>query len=121
MDQIEQLPAQLCRRNWIILALMLFGSLPFGNFALSTGILVGGLVSISGFLWMRRSLGTIFENPTGGARFRYIFGYVIRLASLALVMAILIAVVKIHSVGLIIGLSVVLISLFWTTALRALK
>ena len=57
MDQIEQLPAQLARRNWIILALLLFASLPFGNLQLRIGILVGGLVAIGGFLWIKRSLG----------------------------------------------------------------
>jgi len=42
MDQIERLPAQLARRNWIILAVLVLASLPFGNLALSAGILVVG-------------------------------------------------------------------------------
>ncbi|MBE0575395.1 MAG: ATP synthase subunit I [Desulfuromonadales bacterium] len=121
MDQIELLPAQLARRNWIILALLLLGSLPFGNFALSTGILVGGLVAIGGFLWLRRSLSQLLEQPTAGARFRYQFGYFVRLSALVVVLAILVAIVKIHAVGLIIGLSVVLINLFLMTAQRAFK
>ena len=121
MDQIEQLPAQLARRNWVILALMLLSSLPFSNLALSTGILVGGLVAIGGCLWLRRSLRQLLEQPTGGARFRYQFGYFVRLSALVVVLAILVAVVKIHAVGLIIGLSVVLINLFWMAAHRAFK
>lgn len=121
MDQIEQLPAQMARRNWLILTLLLLGSLPFGNLKLSIGILVGGLVAIGGFLWMRRSLTQLLEQPTGGARFRYQFGYIIRLAALAIILAVLIAVVKIHAFGLIIGLSVVVINLFWITAQRAFK
>ena len=120
MDQIERLPAQLARRNWIILAVLLLGSLPFGNLALSAGILVGGLVAITGFFWMRRSLGRLLEQPTGGTRFRYQFGYIIRLATLAAVLAVLIAIVKINVIGLIIGLSVVIINLFWMTAQRTL-
>lgn len=120
MDPIEQLPAQLARRNWIILAVLLLGSLPFANLALSSGILVGGLVAIAGFFWMRRSLGHLLEQPTGGSRFRYQFGYIIRLATLAAVLAILIAIVQIHVIGLIIGLSVVIINLFWMTAQRTL-
>lgn len=121
MDQIEQLPAQLARRNWVILALLLLGSLPFGDLALSLGVLVGGLVAIGGFLWLRRSLGQFMEQPTVGARFRYQFGYFVRLSALVVVLGVLVAVVKIHAVGLIVGLSVVIINLFWMTAQRAFK
>jgi hypothetical protein len=122
MDQIEQLPSQLSRRNWIVLAVLLFASLPFGDLPLTTGILVGGLVAIGGFLWMRRSLGRLLEQPAvGGARFRYQFGYMVRLSVLAGILAILVTVVKVHAVGLIIGLSVVVVNLFWITAQRAFR
>ena len=120
MDQIELLPAQLARRNWIILALLLLGSLPFGNLALSTGILAGGLIAIGGFLWLRISLDRLLGQPTGGTRLSYIFGCFIRLAVLAVILGVLIAIVKIHVIGLVIGLSVVIINLFWLTAQRAL-
>ncbi len=125
MDQIEQLPAQLARRNWIILALLLLGSLPFANFTLSLGILTGGLIAIGGFIWMRRSLDRLLSHATGGqetgdSRFSYISGCFIRLAVLAVILAILIAIVKIHVIGLVIGLSVVIINLFWTTVQRTL-
>lgn len=121
MDQIEQLPAQLARRNWIILALLLLSSLPFGNLDLSIGVLLGGLIAIGGFLWMRLSLKCLLEQPVGGARFRYQFGYILRLAALAVILAVLIAIVKIHPVGLIIGLSVIIINLFWITVQHAFK
>ena len=120
MDQIEQLPAQMTRRNWIILALLLLGSLPFGNPELSVGILAGGLVAIGGFHWMKRSLNQLMEEPDGGAKFRYQFGYMIRLAALAAILAALIAVAKVNPPGLIIGLSVVVINLFWITIKRVL-
>lgn len=121
MDPIEQLPAQMARRNWIILVFLLLTSLPFGNLALSIGILLGGLVAIGGFLWLRHSLGCLLEQPSGGARFRYQFGYIVRLAALAAILAFLIAIVKIHPVGLFIGLSVVIINLFWMTVQHAFK
>ena len=120
MDQIEQLPSQMARRNWIILALLLLGSLPFGNLELSVGILAGGLVAIGGFLWMKRSLNRLMEEPSGGAKFRYQFGYMIRLAALAVILALLITVAEVNTLGLIIGLSVVVINLFWMTIKRVL-
>jgi hypothetical protein len=120
MDQIEQLPAQLARRNWIILALLLLASLPFGNLALSLGILTGGLIAIGGFLWQRRSLDRLLSQAESGTKFSYMFGCFIRLAVLAVTLAVLIAIVKIHTIGLVIGLSVVIINLFWMTVQRAL-
>jgi hypothetical protein len=120
MDPLEQLPNRLSRRNWIILAILVLGSLPFANPPLSLGILLGGLVAIGGFYWLRGSLGHLLEGPAGGARARYQFGYLIRLAALAVVLAILIVAVKVHTGGLLIGLSVVLINLFWITVERAL-
>ena len=121
MDPIEQLPDQLVRRNWIILALLLLGSLPFGSRQLSLGILAGGLVAIGGFTWMRRSLQKLLAQPGGGARARYQFGYLVRLAALGLCLALLVAVVKIHPLGLIVGLSVVVINLLVITVQRAFK
>lgn len=120
MDPIEHLPAQLARRNWIILALMLLGSLPFADLALSSGILVGGLVAIGGFFWLKSSLNRLLGQTTGGSRFRYMFGCFVRLMALSLTLTILIAVVKVHAVGLIIGLAVVMINLFWMAIQRAL-
>ncbi|MEN8729245.1 MAG: ATP synthase subunit I [Desulfuromonadales bacterium] len=121
MDRIEQLPAQLARRNWVILALLLIGSLPFRNPAMSLGILAGGLIAIGGFFWLRRSLIRLLDQPAGGARVRYQFGSIVRLAVLALVTVLMVGIVKIHMTGLIIGLSVVIINLFWLTLQRAFR
>jgi len=71
---------------------------------------------------LRRSLGRLLEQPVvGGARFRFQFGYIVRLTVLAGILAVLVKVVKVHAVGLLIGLSVVVINLFWITAQRAFK
>lgn len=120
MDQIELLPSQLARRNWIILAFLLLGSLPFSNLDLSIGILAGGLIAIGGFISLRSSLNRLLGQATGGTRFTYMFGFFIRLTILAVILGILIAIVNIHIIGLVIGLSVVIINLFWMTAQRAL-
>ncbi|MEJ2471228.1 MAG: ATP synthase subunit I [Desulfuromonadales bacterium] len=121
MAPIDQLPAEMSRRNWLILALLLLGSLPFGSLQLSLGILSGGLVAIGGFLWLRRSLHRLLEESSVGGRFGYQFGYLIRLAVLAIILALLIAVIQIDLVGLLVGLSVVVLNLFWITLQRALR
>ncbi|TLM67666.1 MAG: ATP synthase subunit I [Deltaproteobacteria bacterium] len=118
---IEQLPATLQRRNWIVLGALLAGSLPFANWPVTVGVLAGGLVAIAGFAWLHRSLRRLLAEPAAGSRVRYQFGYVVRLIVLGGVLALLIAVAKIHPVGLAIGLSVVVINLLWLTLQRALR
>ena len=118
---IEQLPGSLHRRNWLILGILLGISLLFDNRPLSAGVLAGGLVAIGAFRWLQRSLQKLLSDQVQGARARYQFGYVVRLLVLAALLALLIAVVKIHPVGLAIGLSVVVINLIWLTLQRALR
>jgi hypothetical protein len=120
MTEFEQLPATLNRRNWVSLGVLLIGSVPFANWPITAGILAGGLVAIAGFAWLHRSLRRLLTDPAHGANVRYQLGYVVRLAALAGVLALLIAVVKIHPVGLAIGLAVVIINLLWLTLQRAL-
>jgi hypothetical protein len=121
MDPIERLPGMLTRRSWLILGLMLLASLPFRNLQLTLGILCGGLVSIGAFLWLRRSLKQLLAEPGPGAKARYQFGYLVRLIALTVVLAALIVIVKIHTIGLIVGLAVVVVNLFWTTIEHSLR
>lgn len=114
MEPIEALPARLHRRSWLILGLLLIASLFFRDTAFTLGILCGGLVSIGGFLWLRRALRQLLDEAGTGSKARYQFGYLVRLLALAILLATLVAVVKVHPVGLIIGLSVTVINLFWT-------
>ncbi|MDT8442202.1 MAG: ATP synthase subunit I [Desulfuromonadales bacterium] len=118
---LEQLPATLNRRNWSILALLLLASLPFARPALTVGILAGGLVAVAGFAWMQRSLRRLLAEPGAGGRFRFQFGYLIRLVALAVCLGLLIAVVRVDPLGLIIGLSVVVINLLILTIERVLR
>lgn len=118
---IEQLPATLHRRNWLILGVLLGLSLLLGNPPVTMGILAGGLIAIGAFRWLQRSLQRLLTDQAQGARTRYQFGYVARLLVLGVTLAVLIAVVKIHPVGLAIGLSVVVVNLIWLTLQRALR
>lgn len=121
MVPLEQLPAALSRRNWLILAILLAASLPFGKMQVSAGILAGGLVAITGFTWLQRSLKRLLDDGGQDARTRYQFGYLLRLLALGLALAVLIAIVKVHPAGLILGLSVVIINLLWLALQRALR
>ena len=118
---LEQLPAALSRRNWLIFGGLLAATLPFGHWPVTAGVLAGGLVAIASFAWLQRALKRLLGDNGQGASTRYQFGYLVRLLVLGSVLAVLIAVVKIHPVGLAIGLSVVVINLLWLALQRALR
>ncbi len=118
--ELEQIPATLQRRNWLIFGILLAASLPLANWPVSAGIIAGGLVAIAAFAWLQRSLRRLFADSPHGARVRYQLGSLSRLLVLAGILTLLIVFVKIHPVGLAIGLSVVVINLLWFTLQRAL-
>jgi hypothetical protein len=118
--ELEQLPATLQRRNWLIFAILLTASLPLANWPVTAGILAGGLVAIAGFAWLRHSLRRLLTDSPHGARARYQLGSLSRLLVLAGMVTLLIVVVKINPIGLAIGLSVVVVNLLWLTLQRAL-
>ncbi len=118
-DADAQLLGDLARRNWIILAALTLGSLPWWSMEVTFGVVGGGLVAIGGYHWLHRSLRQLLEAPqTGGGR-KFQFGYIIRLGSLAAALLLLITVVRVNPVGLAIGLSVVVINIGWTTIKRS--
>ena len=119
--EIERLPAQLARRNWLVLAVLLVCSLLFADSGLSLGVLAGGLVAIGAFSWMQRSLRKLLEQPDGGSRSRFQIGYLLRLVALGCCLAVLVAIVKVDPLGLVIGLSVVVINLIGLTIQRVLR
>jgi len=118
-DRDENLLGDIARRNWIILAVLILGSLPWQSAAVSLGVLGGGLVAIGGYFWLHRSLRQLLDTPQQGGRRKFQFGYIIRLGSLGAALLILIAVVKVNPVGLAAGLSVVVINILWTTIKRS--
>lgn len=114
----DQLLQTLARRNWLILAGLLAGSLLWHSAAITVGVLCGGLLAIVAYHWLHFSLLRMLSGPEHGAARRFRFGYVVRLAALAVALYLLIAVLKVHPVGLAAGLSVVVINIFWMTIQR---
>lgn len=119
MTEESNLLSELGRRNWIIFALLLTGSLVFQNAAFTLGVLSGGLVAVAGYRWLHRALTKMLNQPGGGSTKGFQAGYVVRLTCLATALYLLVAIVKVHPIGLALGLSVVLLNILWTTLKRA--
>ncbi len=97
--------------NWIILAVLFIPSLIFAPFDFYLGVLLGGFISILNFHGMELGLNSLFKNLSGNVRGRTMIRYYIRLALTAVVLYFLIVTKTVDTVGLIIGLSVVVINI----------
>ena len=100
--------------NWIMLAILFIPALIFAPFKFSLGVLLGGFISILNFYWMERGLRGIFANTAGSVKGPVIGKYYIRLVLTAIVLYFLIANGTVNVIGLLIGLSVVVINIIIT-------
>lgn len=117
----DQLLGQLARRNWVILLCLIVASLLFKNKDLTIGVASGGLIAVCGYQWLHRSLAKALSESGQPAVKGFQVSYILRLGALAAMLVLLIAVVKVNPLGLIIGLSVVVINIMMTTVMRAIK
>jgi len=123
MNRTEKDPIQkkIEIRNWIFLGIFLSVSLIFMPSRFTLGLLLGGLISIINFFWLYQSLRKAFQHLSGGTKSVVVFKYYIRLAVTAIVLFFIITRMHVDVIGLIVGLSVVVISIIFTTVLELLK
>jgi hypothetical protein len=100
--------------NWIMLAVLFIPSLVFAPFNFSLGVLLGGFISILNYYWMERGLRGIFANTAGNVKGSVMVKYYIRLVLTAIVLYFLISNGTVNVIGLLIGLSVVVINIIIT-------
>lgn len=107
--------------NWIFLAALLIPSLIFAPLRFTLGVLVGGLISIINFFWLGRSLRSAFKNldAKGSVKGPVMVKYYIRLAVTGVVLYFLLAGDLVDVIGLLIGLSVVVINIIITLIVTA--
>lgn len=117
----DQIPRKLKVRNWIILGIFLTVSLIFMSHRFTLGILLGGLISIINFYWLYQNLRKAFEMVTDKTTSVVVFKYYIRLAVTAIVLFFVITRTSVDVIGLIVGLSIVVISIIFTTVLELSK
>jgi hypothetical protein len=100
--------------NWIILSFLVIISLIIAPVKFTLGILLGGFISILNFYGMTRNLRGIFKNPSDNAKRPTMINFYIRLALTAIALYFLITTETVDVIGLIIGLSVVVINIVFT-------
>lgn len=107
--------------NWIILALLFIPSFIFAPTKFYLGVLLGGFISILNFYGMELGLKGLFRNPTGNVKRPTLVKYYLRLALTAVVLFFLITARTVDIIGLIIGLSVVVINIVFTMIVALAK
>ncbi|MCX5840968.1 MAG: ATP synthase subunit I [Deltaproteobacteria bacterium] len=123
MNPIEKDPLQrkLENLNWIILGIFILISLISMPAPFTLGILLGGLISIVNFFWLKRDLRVVFSNLTGRAKGAIMFRYYIRFFVSAVIIYFIITQTIVDVIGLLIGLSVVVINIVLTLVMGLSK
>ncbi len=119
-DQDAGLAKTLARRNWVILALMVAVSLLWQSTPITLGVLGGGLVIALNFHWMGRSLTNMLADPRQAPRRKVFTGinYLLRLVVMGVAIYLLLVHVKVHPIGLAVGLSLYVVNLMYSTIRR---
>ncbi|MBN2439140.1 MAG: ATP synthase subunit I [Deltaproteobacteria bacterium] len=119
MNRTEKDPLQkrIEITNWILLAVLVGGSLFLRSHRFSLGILLGGLISVINFHWLYRNLLNVFSKHLNRARAALMFRYYLRLAVTAIALYWIISRNLVDVIGLVIGLSVVVLNIMITTLL----
>ena len=103
--------------NWIILAILVAVSLVLRSPRFSLGIFCGGLISVVNFHWLYRNLSSFFTKYPPPSRAAIMLFYYIRLAATAFALYLIISRDLVDVIGLVIGLSVVVMNIVLTTVL----
>ncbi len=106
--------------NWVLLALLIAGSLLFCSTRFSLGIILGGLISVVNFHWLYHNLLSVFEGELNRLRSAVMRRYFIRLAVTTVALFGIIAGDVADVIGLVIGLSIVVLNIVLTTVLTLL-
>jgi len=101
--------------NWILLVALVSLSLIVGSRRFTLGILFGGLISIINFYWLYRNLLSVFSKHLNRARMALMLRYYLRLTITAIVLYWIISRDMVDVIGLVTGLSIVVLNIVLTT------
>jgi hypothetical protein len=122
MNPTEKDPLQrkLEIQNWFFLGILLLISL-FVSKMFILGVFCGGILSIVNHYWRNRSLKKAFLNVSDKTKSFLMIRYYIRFILTGIVLYVLIAKTPVSVIGLIVGLSVVVINIVFTTLFELAK
>jgi hypothetical protein len=99
------------RMNWMLLLGMTAAGGLFISPSFAKGLFIGGLIANISFILLKKDITRVLAGPLNAAKGRFLIKYYIRLTVLALVLFFLVRYTSIHLVGLLAGLSTVVLSI----------
>lgn len=107
----DNLVAAVIRGSALLLLLFCLAGLAFFSRRAAVGTLIGGLIGLANFLWMRSMLAKLLAGlPSRPAR-RALFGFVLRMTAVALAIYPPLASGAVSPLALLAGLSVIVITI----------
>ena len=118
MSRIEKDPLQqkIEMANWVLLGVFVLLSLVVMSFKFALGVLIGGLICIVNFYRLHKNLVDVITRSPQSAKSAMMIKYYIRMAVTAVVLYFIVTSGFVDVVGLLIGLSIVVINIILTTA-----
>ncbi|MDA8126667.1 MAG: ATP synthase subunit I [Deltaproteobacteria bacterium] len=117
LTEKDPLQKRLEWTNVILLALLVVLSLLLRSPRFSLGVLCGGLISILNFHGLYRNLRSVFSKHLHRAKAALMVRYYLRLVLTALILYWVISQALVDVIGLVIGLSIVVLNIILTTVL----
>lgn len=105
--------------NWLLIGAISSAAWMGLSETIGKGVLIGGVIAAGSFSWMKRDLNRLFGGPIAEIKRRYYIRYYFRLTMLVLLLFWLVKHYQVHILGLLAGLSVVLISIMVVMAGKA--
>jgi hypothetical protein len=103
------------RRNWFILVGMIVISFSLLPLYFSLGVLIGGVLSIISYYWLYEVVKRAITHTPAAGKITVMLWYYVRLLSIGIVLYLVISRQWVDPIGLLIGLSVVVLNILFTT------
>jgi hypothetical protein len=107
--------------NWIMLGAFVLVSQILFSSLFTLGVLLGGFISIVNYHWLNHDLKKVFQTLDDRAKTRVMFKYYIRFGVAAVVLYFIISSHIVDVIGLLVGLSIVLINIVLTAVMTLSK
>ena len=107
----DRVIAAVTKGGVLLLVVLCLAGYLFVSWKFAAGILAGGILALGNFYWMRNTLRRVLHlQPSQASSFAQ-FRYLLRLGFAALVLYVLIVHASIDITGLILGLSVLVVTI----------
>ena len=117
----EKIVIVLHAGNWIVLVLLFVAGWLLFSLHFATGVAAGGLLAIANFFWLHGIMRRTLRLPKGRAQAYALSRYMLRLAIIGMIICFLIVRFDFNLIGLLVGLSVPVMSIFTLTIYRLIS